>query len=68
MFELSEFNNTHCVAVESIDLGTGSLHFGCVNCIFWVGLAFCSIISKLSTAQQSTLKLVEIRLYLVDMN
>ena len=59
----------HYVIVESICLGYGSLHFGCVNNdIFLVGFGAGLMKLKLNTAQQSSLKLVEVRLHLVVLN
>ena len=57
------------VTVESFCLGSGLLSFGCVNNdIVLVGLMVGLMKLKLNTAQQSPLKLVDIRLYLVGLN
>ena len=62
MFESFGLNIGHYVIVESICLGSGSLHFGCVNNdIFLVGFGVGLMKLKLNTAQQSSLKLAEVR-------
>ena len=69
MFELFGLNIEHYVIVESICLGCSSLHFGCVNNdIFLVGFGVGLMKLKLNTAQQSSLKLVDVRLHLVGLN
>ena len=69
MFESFGLSIGHYAIVESICLGSGSLHFGCVNNdIFLVGFGVGFIKLKLNTAQQSSLKIVEARLHLVVLN
>ena len=69
MFESFGLSIGHYVIVESICLGSGSLHFGCVkNNSFLVGFRVGLMKLKLNTAQQSSLELVEVRLHLVVLN
>ena len=55
MFDSFGLNIEHYVIVESICLGFGSLHFGCVNNdTFMVGFGVGLMQLKLNTAQQSS--------------
>ena len=69
MFESFGLNIGHYVIVESICLGSGSMHFGCVNNdILLVGFGVGLMKLKLDTAQQSFNKLFEVRLYMFVLN
>ena len=67
MFEWFGLSILHNDPGDSIYLGSGSLSFGCDNNMIWVGLMFCSMKLKLIKAQQSSLKLVEVRLHLAGL-